>query len=347
MHLGSLTLPSDLLLAPLMDVTTPSFRQLIYDQGGVGMVVTPMLFVHQFVAAPKTIIPHLEHLEKQRPFGLQLVSSGRNPEYIQMTLDFLSSYQFDVLDINAGCPAPHTMKSGGGGGLLREFHQTGNPNRLEQIIKTCVKFSPKPVSLKTRLGYADETEILDLLPLIQNSGLEFLTLHGRTIQQKYTGQANYAMIRQVKEQLDIPLVANGDVKDFDTYQQIKTETQCDAVMIGRAAMFDPAIFSRILDHKQKAKHAKELPPWPHYNTIADIRKYLNQIEQYIKQSSKYWNNERFQAAEFRRLSIWFIKGIPGYKHVRAILSKFREFEEIKAYMFSDQLISDFSQDKSS
>ena len=343
MRLGSITLPTDLILAPLMDVTTPSFRQLIYDLGGVGMVVTPMLFVPQFVAAPKTILPHLERMEKQRPFSLQIVASGRNPDQIRTTLDYLSAYNFDVLDINAGCPAPHTMKSGGGGSFLREYQQTRSMERLRTVIETCVKYAPTPVSLKTRLGFLRETDFMDFLPLINNSGLEFLTLHGRTIKQKYGGEANYAMIRTVQEKLTIPLVANGDVKDYASYHRIKTETQCDAVMIGRAAMFDPAIFSRIQDAKFAVKQGKD-PTSPFlFHSLDTIRTYLLRIEQYIGESSEYWNNERFKLAEFRRLAIWLIKGIPGYKKVRTILSKIMDFTQLKNYLFGDQIALDFTQ----
>ncbi len=325
-----------------MDVTTPSFRQLIYDLGGVGMVVTPMLFVPQFVAAPKTILPHLERMEKQRPFSLQIVASGRNPDQIRTTLDYLSAYKFDVLDINAGCPAPHTMKSGGGGGLLKEYHMKGSMERLRTVIETCVKYAHTPVSLKTRLGYLHETEILDLLPLINDSGLDFLTLHGRTIKQKYSGEANYSMIRTVQEKLSIPLVANGDVKDYHSYQRIKSETQCDAVMIGRAIMFDPAVFSRIQGAKLAIEQGKEPISAPSFHSLDEIRSYLIQIEQYIGESSKFWNTERFKLAEFRRLAIWLIKGIPGYKKVRAILSKINDFGHLRDYVFGDQISADFA-----
>lgn len=365
MRLGSLDITTDLALAPLMDVTTPSFRQLIYDLGGVGLVVTPMLFVQQFVAAPKTIVPHLELIERQRPAAVQLVSNGKNSEHIRYTLDYLSSYKFDLIDINAGCPAPHTMRSGGGGGFLKEYHLTHNFSRLENVIQTTLKYSPFPVSLKTRLGFHRETDIFDLLPIINNAGLEFLILHGRTIEQKYRGAANYTMIKKVKEQLEIPLIANGDVIDYSSYLAIKSETGCDAVMIGRAAMFDPAIFSKIIsrlnanntstsslmdisidriEDKNKDKDADEIviESQNTYHSLTQIREYLTKIEAYIEELSKFWNNDRFKLAEIRRLSIWWIKGIPGYKKVREVLSKIHNFQRLKAYVFGDQIEKDFA-----
>ncbi|WP_457559484.1 tRNA dihydrouridine synthase [Candidatus Harpocratesius sp.] len=368
MRLGSLDITTDLALAPLMDVTTPSFRQLICDLGGVGFVVAPMLFVQQFVAAPKTIVPHLELIERQRPAAVQLVCNGKNPEHLHYTLDYLSSYNFDLIDINAGCPAPHTMRSGGGGGFLKEYHLTHDFSRLENVIQTTLKYSPFPVSLKTRLGFHSETDIFDLLPIINNVGLEFLILHGRTIEQKYRGRANYTMIKKVKEQLEIPLIANGDVIDYSSYLAIKHETECDAVMIGRAAMFDPAIFSKIVtrsktDNKtdnistsslkdmnktriednngDKDMNQLAIESQNTFHSLKQIREYLTKIESYIEDLSKFWNNDRFKLAEIRRLSIWWIKGIPGYKKVREVISKINNFQRLKAYVFGDQIEKDF------
>lgn len=352
MKLGPIDIPTDLLLAPLMDVTTPSYRQLIYDLGGVGMVVTPMLFVQQFVSAPKTILPHLEHLESQRPASIQLVTNGKNPETIRQTLDYLSSYQFDMIDINAGCPAPHTMKSGGGAAFLKDLHLTQKAERLEMVVTTAVKYSPVPVSLKTRLGFKEPTDVMKLIPFVNRAGLAFLTLHGRTVEQKYSGTANYDIIRQVKEKLEIPLVANGDVKDYPTYLRIKDETNCDAVMIGRAVMFNPKVFSQIQTQKEKFNEDTNSDPKNDKNrmeslqqstlNLSQIRDYLQKIEGYILNSSKYWNNDRFKLAEFRRLAIWWIKGIQGYKHVRMILSKMNSFTRLRRYIFSEEIEQDFA-----
>ena len=174
MKLGPIDLPTDLILAPLMDVTTPSFRNLIWNQGvkhdqsPVGLVVTPMVFVQQIAAAPKTILPHMEHIESLRPSSVQIVASGKNSEHIKTALDILGSYEFDLLDINAGCPAPHTMRSGGGGAFLRDYGNTASTERLEQVITACVKYAHTPVSLKTRLGFNNELDILKIGPMVEN-----------------------------------------------------------------------------------------------------------------------------------------------------------------------------------
>lgn len=343
MKLGSIELPTDLLLAPLMDVTTPSFRQLICDLGGVGMVVTPMVFVQQIAVAPKTVIPLLEHIENQKPAAVQIVASGRNEEHIKKAIDVLSSFQFDILDINGGCPATHTMKSGGGGSLLKDYHQNVDSSRFQRIIETAIKFSSRPVSVKTRLGFEREDEILDICKMIENSGAEFLTIHGRTVKQKYSGTINLDIIKQVKNTIEIPIVGNGDVTDYESYKKMKEKTGCDAVMIGRAVMSDPSLFNKIWEKQKSSKNDFELPPFTERHSIEDIRQYLLKNNQFIESSSQFWNTDRFKCAEMRRLAIWFIKGIPGYKKVREKLSKFNIFDDLNSYIFSKSFEEGFNQ----
>ena len=341
MKLGPIELQNDLILAPLMDVTTPSFRNLVCNCGGVGMVITPMIFVQQVVMAPKTILPHMEHISDQRPSAIQLVASGKNKDHIIKALDILSCYEFDMIDINAGCPAPHTMRSGGGGGYLREYHSTKKLDRLENVVRTCQKYSSMPVSVKTRLGFEQETDILDISKQIESWGITYLTLHGRTVKQKYQGEVNLDVIRKVKDQLSIPVVGNGDVKNYLTYKAMKEQTGVDGVMIGRAAMADPFVFAKIEVGKAAEKSKQPLPLHKEHMTLKQIRKLLEDNDNFIHKSSKFWNTERFRSAEMRRLAIWFIKGIPGYRRVREHVSKIHDLNILKNYIFGAEIERDF------
>ncbi len=346
--LGSLELKTDLILAPMMDITTPSFRQLIINQGGVGMVVTPMIFVQQIAQAPKTVLSHLEHLESQRPNAIQIVSSGKNEPQIKKTLDFISPFNFDAIDINAGCPAPHTMKSGGGGALLRDFIQnfsTNEPSRLERLLSLCLKYTDRPVSVKTRLGFDSKDHILDLARMVERTGAEFLTLHGRTLKQKYGGSVDLETIRLVKESVEMPIVGNGDVRTYEDYIKMKEVTGCDAVMIGRAATFNPRIFSNIAQQDRAVRTGLEIPPSPTVNNLDLIRNYIRENETFITNSSKFWNTDRFILAESRRLAIWLIKGIPGYRRVRQRLSKISERSVFKDYFFGPRVEEDFQKQR--
>jgi len=335
MKLGPLELETDLILAPLMDVMTPSFRQLIRHFGGVGLIVTPMVFVQQFALAPKTIAPHLETIEKERPCAVQIVASGKNEDNIRTAVEFLDTYNFDVIDINAGCPARHTMSSGGGGNLIRNLHD----GRLQKIIELVQKYTSKPVSVKTRLGFDDDTTIFETAKLVEKLGAIYLTIHGRTVKQDYQGTVNLDRIREIKAQLSIPVIGNGDIVDYLSYQRMKKETHCDGIMIGRAAMGDPMIFSRIWNQNEAEKKGNSSDPKFGQNlpTLQEIRDNLRFIEKTIDGLSTYWNNDRFRLAELRRLSIWFIKGIPGHKKARVLLSKMQDVSEIRNFIYGNEI----------
>ncbi len=341
--LGSLQLTTDLILAPLMDVTTPSFRQLILNQGGVGLIVTPMVFVQQIAKAPKTVLPHMEGIEKQRPSSVQIISNGKNEEYVKIALDILSSFKFDLIDLNVGCPARHTMNSGGGGAFLKEYHQTQSLKRLENVVKWSLKYSPVPVSLKTRLGFTNTTDMLEICPLFEKWGIDFLTIHGRTIDQKYRGDIDLQKIREIKEKLNIPVIGNGNILSYADYHKMKEETGVDAVMIGRGAMQNPRIFAQIEEAKQAASKEDPIPIYPEHYTLSAIRDFISQNDAFIEQSSRFWNSDRFRRAEMRRLAIWLIKGIPGYKIVRQKLSQLHDLALLKKYIFSEQIELDFKQ----
>jgi tRNA-dihydrouridine synthase B len=345
MKLGPLEIPTDLVLAPMMDVTTPSFRQLAKNLGGLGLIVTPMVFVQQIAVAPKTVIPHLELLEQQRPCAIQIVASGRNEDYMRVALDILNSYKFDLLDINSGCPATHTVRSGGGGSLLKDYCTENSVQRLQNVINWALKYAQQPVSLKTRLGFDTETDVLEISKIVQELGISMLTLHGRTVRQNYSGDANLEMIRRVKEQLNIPLIGNGDVHDFESYLTMKQTTGCDAVMIGRAAMHNPKIFAEIEYMKQNtAKQRQNITDQAQSRiekTIALVREWIHQDLNIIEGLGKFWNTDRFKVAEIRRLAIWFIKGIPGYKYVRERLSKINQYPQLRNYIFGTEIETDF------
>ena len=340
-NLGSIKLSTDLILAPLMDVTTPSFRQMILDEGRVGLIVTPMIFVQQIAKAPKTVLPHMEWIDKQRPSSVQIVSSGKNEADIKSALDILSSFTFDVIDLNVGCPAKHTMRSGGGGAYLRDYHQKGTINRLEQFARWTLKYSPVPVSLKTRLGYSDPNDMNKICQKFEDWGIEFLTIHGRTIDQHYRGTVDFEKMRQIQEKISIPFIANGDVKNYADFQEMKEKTGADAVMIGRAAMQNPRIFQQIQLAKESVENGESIPEFPSHLTIPEIRDFLEKNDNFISQCSNFWNTPRFRRAEMRRLAIWLIKGIPGYKKVRRRLSRIHDLIELKDYIFGHHFCEDF------
>ncbi len=349
--LGKLELETDLILAPMMDIGTPSFRQLVMDYGGVGMIYTPMLFINQMVIAPKTILPQLEMIEEQRPAAVQIVGSGKDEDRLKEAIEILNTYDFDVLDINSGCPSSRTMNSGGGGALIRD-HVNSNvqdgscgledKSRFHKFIERVLKYSDKPVSVKTRLGYNDENEIFEMIDMFNDVPIEFLTIHGRTISEKYKKGIHYSVLKKVNDELEVPLVGNGDVWDYESYRKMKESTGCDAVMVGRAAKSDPKIFQKIWKKERAARSDELLPDIEKLNSIKEVKGMLKKNKEFIENLSSFWNNERFLLTETKRLSIWLIKGIPGYKNVRRKLSLIQDFGDMWKYIMSEEFNEDFA-----
>ncbi len=326
MKLGSLDLKTNLLMAPMMDVTFPPVQELCRKYGGVGIVVTPMIFVNQIHRAPKTVKPILEFVEHQRPIGVQIVASGRDIEALTSTIDILNSYKFDFVDINAGCPARHTCGSGGGCNLIR----TIDDGRLQTIVEFAVKHSDKPVSVKTRLGWSSADNCVEIAKKIESWNPEFLTIHGRIGTQGYTGTVDHQSIKKIKESLRIPVVGNGDIVDIPSFQKMK-ETGVDAMMIGRALTHNPKIFSIIHEFETEGK-VQEYKP-----SISLVREYGEFLEQYVNGMPMYWNNPRFKTGLFKTTVIGFIKGLPNYKRMRIKISMMKTHDEILSFIRSSEI----------
>ncbi len=343
---------TDLLMAPMMDVTTPSYILLRKHFGGVGMYTLPMVFVNQIVAAPKTIKPFAEFIEKNRPSGIQICGSGRSLEDIKKAIEILNSYDFDLIDINSGCPARHTCNSGGGASLMKPHRH----NDLKNLIHTTIKFSNKPVSVKIRTGWDSKEGLKETVEMIENENPIFLTVHGRTAKQNYSGIVDLEAIRKVVNWVDIPVIGNGDIYSYKTYKIMKETTGISAVMIGRSTMENPKLFSEInnegiidinisdelkeistipieFSHKFKENHHK-------INKSSDIKNYINILLDFINGMDKYWNNERFKVIELRRNIIWMLKGVFNSAKIREKIGKTRELNILLDYINSDVFYND-------
>lgn len=339
--LGSLRIETDLLLAPMMDVTTPPYIMLCKHYGGVGLYTMPMVFVNQIVAAPKTIRPWMEFVEKNRPSGIQICGSGRSSDHIQNAMEILNSYNFDFVDINSGCPARHTCNSGGGASLLKPFRF----NELHNLVKTTISSSNKPVSVKIRLGW-DTPEGLDsIIKMVEQEGADFLTVHGRIAIQGYGGQVNLEKIKYIKQKVNIPVVGNGDVECYQSYKIMKEITGVDAVMIGRAAQGHPTIFSEIL--KQKDKSIDDFDYYGTWrgravivNSIDKIREYSKVLLDGIEQLGPFWNNDRLKHTELHRNIFWMLRSVPNTHKIKPKIGKMKDIKELTDYIFGNEFDRD-------
>lgn len=230
------------MLAPMEDVTDPSFRLICREQGAA-MVYTEFVSAEALVRNINSTTRKLTIDDRERPVAIQIY--GREPEAMVQAARMVEQARPDILDINFGCPVKKVAAKGAGAGMLRD------PEKMLTITRAVVKAVDIPVTVKTRLGWDCQNKIItDLAPRLQDCGIKALTIHGRTRSQMYTGDADWTLIGEVKAdpRIEIPIIGNGDIK---TAQQAKNAFDTygvDGVMIGRASFGAPWIFREVKEY---------------------------------------------------------------------------------------------------
>ncbi|MBR4650472.1 MAG: tRNA dihydrouridine synthase DusB [Prevotella sp.] len=240
MKIGNIDLgDKPLFLAPMEDVTDIGFRKLC-KRYGASMVYTEFVAAEALVRSIKATVRKLTISDDERPVGIQIY--GRTTDAVVEAARIVESEAHpDVIDLNFGCPVKKVAGKGAGAGMLQNI-----PLMLE-MTEAVVKAVNTPVTVKTRLGWnSDNLIITDLAPQLQSCGIQALTIHGRTRAQMYTGEADWTLIKQVKDnpEIKIPIIGNGDIKSLDDADRAFADYGVDAVMIGRATFGQPWIFSR-------------------------------------------------------------------------------------------------------
>ncbi len=320
MKLGSLYLKNNLVLSPMMNITSAPYRTFCRHFFEIGLVVVPMLYTKRIVKSPKSIEHELLKIEHERPISVQLI--GFDPNSLKKAIDYLDSYEFDALDLNAGCPSKRAIKSKEGGYLLKDLKQ------LEQLIDIGVKYSSRPVSLKTRLGFDHSDNIDELVKLINNSGLDFITIHARTVNSRFFESGlNLDALRKFKKMINKPVIGNGDINNPKFAKDFINYTNVDALMIGRGSIGYPEIFHHIYEYLTKGIE------YSHDNSIKLMIEYSNLYEKYIDEflngiRLKY-SHEDFKFVELKRNAIWFTKEIKDSTSIRRDLSNTKNLEQLK------------------
>ena len=229
------TFTSPLVLAPLAGYTDLPFRLLCREQGA-GYCVSEMISCHGLCYRQQKTLDMLLSVPEERPVSFQLF--GAEPDLMAEAAAILSSYQPDMIDINMGCPVKKVTKRGAGAALLTD------PGRAEQIIKMVVGRTTLPITVKIRIGVnAAQLNGAEFARMAEGAGAAAVIVHGRTWVQGFAGTVDWGMIAKIKETLTIPVLGNGDVLSFQQAMAMMRETGCDGVMIGRAALGNPWVFS--------------------------------------------------------------------------------------------------------
>ena len=297
LKIGNVALDNPFILAPMAGVTDMPYRQ-ICSWMGAGMVCSEMVSAKAILYNNKKTDALLEIAEDEAPVSVQLF--GNDPGIMSEIAKRIEERPFSILDINMGCPVPKVVNNGEGSALMK------NPRLVGQIVEGIAKAISKPLTVKIRKGF-DESHInaVEIAKVAQESGAAAVTVHGRTREQYYEGQADWDIIAQVKDALSIPVIGNGDIVDAESAQRMFELTKCDGIAVGRAARGNPYIFKELIAYFETGEKLNKPP----LSEIKDMMKkhLLMQID---------CKGEYLAVREMRKHIAWYTAGYPNSSALR-------------------------------
>lgn len=319
LKIGNVELENRYILAPMAGVTDLPFRLLCKEQG-VGLLCMEMVSAKAIQYKNKNTQALLKIHPEECPVSLQLF--GSDPDVMSEVAKSIEELPFAILDINMGCPVPKIVKNGEGSALMQ------NPKLVEQIVKKVSGAIQKPVTVKIRKGFNDESvNAVEIAKIIEASGGAAVAVHGRTREQYYSGKADWDTIRQVKEAVSIPVIANGDVTCGRDAIDIQKQTNCDGIMIGRGAQGNPWIFSELLYYE---KHG-EMPERP------DVHEVKKTMLRHAKLQMQY-KGDYLGIREMRKHIAWYTTGMKNSAKLRDDINRVESFEELETLL--DERLTD-------
>lgn len=308
--IGNVVMDNPLVLAPMAGVTDLPFRLLCKEQGA-GLVCMEMVSAKAIYYNNKNTEALLEIDTREKPVSLQLF--GSDPEIMAAMAHRIEDRPFDILDINMGCPVPKVVNNGEGSALLK------NPELVRKIVTSVVKAVDKPVTVKIRRGFdEDSVNAVEIAKIIEDCGAAAVAVHGRTREQYYSGKADWDIIRQVKEAVSIPVIGNGDVTSPETAVALMEQTGCDGIMIGRAVRGNPWLFSEILHYLETGEH-KARPTMEEVGEMI-LRHTRMQVE---------LKGEYTALREMRKHVAWYTAGFPHSARLRARTNEISTMQELE------------------
>lgn len=301
-----------LLLAPMEDVSDPPFRALCKEQGA-DLMYTEFISSEGLIRDAVKSVQKLDIFEYERPIGIQIF--GNDIESMKLATEVTEKANPDIIDINYGCPVKKVACKGAGAGILQDIP------KMVKMTAEIVKCTSLPVTVKTRLGWDDDTRyIVEVAERLQDVGIQAISIHGRTRKQMYKGEADWGLIRAVKEnpRMHIPVFGNGDVFSPEIALEKRQKYGVDGVMIGRASIGYPWIFREIKHYFATGELLA--PP-----TMAER---IHAAERHLEMSVK-WKGEKVGINEMRRHYTNYFKGIPNFKEHRMKLVTQDSFVVIK------------------
>ncbi len=308
--IGSVTLPNNLILAPMAGVTDLPFRLLCKEQGA-GLLCMEMVSAKAILYKNKNTEELMAIDERELPVSLQLF--GSEPDIISQIAHQIEERPFDILDINMGCPVPKIVNNGEGSALMK------NPKLAGEIIEKTARAIKKPVTVKIRKGF-DESHVnaVEMAKIAEASGAAAIAVHGRTREQFYSGKADWNIIRRVKEAVSIPVIGNGDLLTAEDVIAMYEQTGCDGFMIGRGAQGNPWIFKQVLSYFETGAHL----PKPTFEEVTEMM--LRHARMMLEFKGEYTG-----IREIRKHGAWYTAGYPNSAKLRVMINAVETYEQLE------------------
>ena len=323
-YIGNVCVKNRVGLAPMAGISNASYIKLVSEMG-LDFAVTELISSEAIFRGNEKTIEMLNGInDLDVPVGVQIF--GGNPNSMAKAAKYIcDNYKVSFIDINMGCPVPKVaLRSQAGSSLMK------NPERAYDIVKSVVDSVNVPVTVKIRSGWdSNSINAVEIAKLVEKAGASMITVHPRTRAQGYSGQADWSIIKSVKESVSIPVIGNGDIKSYLDAKRMLDETLCDGIMIGRAAIGNPWIIKECVDYLENGNLPSEISLSDRVDMIKKHIKYLLLIKP-----------SKVVVLEMRMHISKYLKGIKGSNYVNSLINKADSIDEI--YSILDEFLKESS-----
>jgi nifR3 family TIM-barrel protein len=315
--IGNVEIKNRVVLAPMAGICNSAFRRIVKEMG-CGLIYAEMVSDKAIYYNNQKTIDMLYMTDYERPISQQIFGSDKE-SFVSAAKYIYENMHPDIIDINMGCPVPKVaLRAQAGSALLK------NPEKIREIVESVAKAVPIPVTVKIRSGW-DQSSInaVEIAKICEKAGASAICIHPRTRSQGYSGKADWNIIKEVKENISIPVIGNGDIKDIYSAKKMLDETDCDAIMIGRASLGNPWIFKQINDYIEN-------------NQIDDLPTPLEKVEMCIKHLLylEEIKVSKVTVLEIRNHVAWYLKGLNGSNEIKNSIFKTKDINEIKNILYN-------------
>ena len=309
--IGNVEIKNQVVLAPMAGISNTAYRQIIKEMGA-GLIYAEMVSDKALVYGSEKTFDLLKMSDMERPIAQQIFGSDVD-SFVKAAKLVEDKMHPDIIDINMGCPVPKVaIKSQAGSALLK------NPDKIKEIVSAVVKAVSVPVTVKIRSGWdANSVNAVEVAKVIEEAGASAITVHGRTRAQGYSGNADWNIIKQVKEMVSIPVIGNGDITSAEKAKEMLDFTGCDAVMIGRGVLGNPWLIKECVSYLDSGI----IPPKPSAREKIEM---LKRHYQLLVDST----SEKQAILEIRTHALWYIKGMPKSAYIKNEICKTKNSEDL-------------------